>query len=68
MPLYLSGHMHIRGFYQEQGLSELLTEFLLSYPTGYSVLDLTESGIRYRPRRVDVDAWAEETGQEDPVR
>ena len=67
VPLYLSGHMHIRGFYQEQGLSELLTEFLLSYPTGYSVLDLTESGIRYRPRRVDVDAWAEETGQEDPV-
>ena len=66
VPLYLSGHMHTRGYYRENGLSELLTEYLLSYPTGYSILDLTESGIGYQPRRVNVDAWAVETGEEDP--
>ena len=67
VPLYLSGHMHLRAVYREEGLTELLTEFLLSYPTGYSMLDLTDEGIRYLPRRVDVDAWAAQAGETDPV-
>ena len=67
VPLYLSGHMHTRGVYQEEGLTELLTEYLLGYPTGYSLLDLSGKTLRYTPRRVDVDAWAAATGQEDPV-
>ena len=65
--LYLSGHMHLRMVYREDGLTELLTEYLLAYPTGYSMLDLTDAGISCLPRRVDVDAWARETGQTDPV-
>ncbi|MBQ9687325.1 MAG: metallophosphoesterase [Oscillospiraceae bacterium] len=65
VPLYLSGHLHIRAVYQEDGLTELITEYLLSYPTGYTVLDVTPTGIRGLPRRVDVDAWAAESGQRD---
>ena len=67
VPLYLSGHMHTRGVYQEEGLTELLTEYLLGYPTGYSLLDLSGNTLRYTPRRVDVDAWAAATGQDDAV-
>ena len=67
VPLYLSGHMHTRGVYQEEGLTELLTEYLLGYPTGYSLLDLSGNTLRYTPRRVDVDAWAAAAGQDDPV-
>ena len=67
VPLYLSGHMHLRAVYQDEGLTELLTEYLLSYPTGYSVLDLTDSGLCCTPRRVNVDAWAAASGQTDPV-
>ena len=67
VPLYLSGHMHTRGVYQEDGLTELLTEYLLGYPTGYSLLDLAGKRLRYTPRRIDVDAWAAATGQNDPV-
>ncbi|MBR1457649.1 MAG: metallophosphoesterase [Oscillospiraceae bacterium] len=67
VPLYLSGHMHLRALYEEDGLTELLTEYLLAYPTGYSVLDLTDGALRYTPRRVDVDAWAAQTGQDDEV-
>lgn len=67
VPLYLSGHVHTRMVMQERGLTELVTEYLLSYPTGYSMLDLTAVGITYTPRRVDVDAWAAETGQRDRV-
>ncbi len=67
VPLYLSGHMHTQAVYQEKGLTELLTEYLLGYPTGYSMLDLTQDGLRFTPCRVDVDAWAAETGQTDPV-
>ena len=67
VPLYLSGHMHTRGVYQEEGLTELLTEYLLGYPTGYSLLDLSKNTLRYTPRRVNVDAWAAAMGQSDPV-
>lgn len=65
--LYLSGHMHLRAVYQEDGLTEQLTEYLLAYPTGYTLLDLTAESLTVRPRRVDVDAWAAAAGQEDPV-
>ena len=65
--LYLSGHMHLRAVYEEEGLTEQLTECLVAYPTAYTVLDLTADTIRVSPRRVDVDAWAAATGQDDPV-
>ncbi len=67
VPLYLSGHMHLRAVFREDGLTELLTEYPLAYPTGYSMLDLTDAGIRYRPRRADVNAWARQAGEQDPV-
>ena len=67
VPLYLSGHMHIRSVYQEDGLTELLTEYLLSYPSGYSLLNLTEDAVQGFPRRVDIEAWAAENGSDDPV-
>ena len=66
-PLYLSGHMHVRAVYQEEGLTELLTEYLLGYPTAYSLLDLSANGLQYSPRRIDVDAWAAEAGETDQV-
>ena len=65
VPLYLSGHTHVRAVYREQGLTEQVTEYLLSYPTGYTVLDITEDTLRCLPRRVDVDAWASLSGQTD---
>ena len=67
VPLYLSGHLHTRAVYQEDGLTELVTEYLLGYPTGYSILDLGQGRIRYSPRRVDVDAWAAAAGQKSRV-
>lgn len=67
VPLYLSGHMHLRAVYQAAGLTEQLTECLIAYPTGYTVLDLTEDALTVTPRRADVDAWAAETGHKDPV-
>lgn len=67
VPLYVSGHVHTRYVLEEEGLTELITEYLLSYPTGYSMLDLTPDAITYTPRRVNVDAWAAATGQKDRV-
>ncbi len=67
VPLYLSGHMHLRAVYQEGRLTEQLTECLIAYPTGYTVLDLDGDALHVTPRRVDVAAWAAETGQSDPV-
>ncbi|MBR0393387.1 MAG: metallophosphoesterase [Oscillospiraceae bacterium] len=67
VPLYLSGHMHIQSVQQEEGLTELLTGYLLSYPTGYSIMDLGREALRFTPVRIDVDGWAAETRQTDPV-
>lgn len=65
IPLYLSGHMHLRGVYQEGGLTELLTECLTAYPVAYGVLDLTPQELVYTPCALDVTAWAWQTGQKD---
>ena len=59
--------MHLRAVYQEDGRTEQLTEYLIAYPTGYTLLDRTAESLTVRPRRVDVDAWAAAAGQEDPV-
>ena len=67
VPLYLSGHMHIRAVDREAGLTELITEYPLSYPTSYSMLDVGAESIRYLPRRIDVDGWAAQAGSKDPI-
>lgn len=67
VPLYFSGHTHTRSVYQQGELTELVTEYLLSYPTGYSVLDLSDEEITYTPHRIDVNSWALETGSTDPI-
>ena len=67
VPLYLSGHLHVRAVLEEDGLTELITEYLLAYPAGYTVLDLEGGRVTARHRRVDVDGWAKASGQTDPV-
>ena len=65
--LYCSGHVHTRAVLEENGLTELVTEYLLGYPGAFGILDLTDRGLSWTPRRVDVDGWAAETGQTDPI-
>ncbi|MCR5088909.1 MAG: metallophosphoesterase [Oscillospiraceae bacterium] len=67
VPLYLSGHMHLRGVYQENGLTELMTECLTSYPVSCGILKLDGDNLRYDPLLLDVDTWAASCGQSDPV-
>ena len=65
VPLYLSGHMHLRGVYQEGGLTELLNECLTAYPVAYAILDLTDQQLVYTPCNLDVGAWASQAGERD---
>ncbi len=65
--LYCSGHIHTRAVSREDGLRELVTEFLLGYPTACGVLDLSERQLRYTPYRIDVDGWAAQSGQTEPI-
>ncbi len=67
VPLYLSGHMHLRGVYREKGLTELMTECLTAYPVAWGLLEIDGSALSYRPRLLDVEGWAGESGQTDPV-
>ena len=49
------------------GQTELINEYLLACPAGYTMLDLEGGRITARHRRVDVDAWAAANGVTDPV-
>ena len=67
VPLYLSGHMHIQHILEEDGLTEIATSALSSYPCQYGVLSADDTEIRYTARRLDMAAWAERNGRDEPV-
>jgi len=65
--LYLSGHLHIQHIQTEDGLTEIAGSALCSYPCQYGVLTAGEAGLSYETRRLDLAAWAERTGDTDPI-
>ena len=67
VPLYLSGHLHIQHIQEEDGLTEIATSALCSYPCQYGVLTAGGGEIRYAARRLDMAAWAARSGRDEPV-
>lgn len=67
VPLYLSGHMHIQHVMEQDGLTEIATSALCSYPCQYGIVSLRADQISYRTKRLDMAAWAEKEGRTDPV-
>lgn len=64
VPLYVCGHLHQRNVSSANSLSELVVEQVSAYPCSYALLYKEgENEYRYTPRRIDVNAWAKETGQ-----
>ena len=62
VPLYLSGHLHIQHIQAEDGLTEITTSALCSYPCQYARLQVKEGRIHYETRRLNLAAWAERRG------
>jgi 3',5'-cyclic AMP phosphodiesterase CpdA len=67
IPLCLSGHLHTQHIRTENGLTEIATSALCSYPCRYAVLTVDEDHIHYETRRLDLAAWAERNGRSEPV-
>lgn len=67
VPLYLSGHLHIQHVLEEDGLAEIATSALCSYPCQYGVLEAKGDRLSYSTRELDMASWAEKTGNTDPV-
>ena len=67
VPLYLSGHMHIQHVMEEDGLTEIATSALCSYPCQYGIVSLRADQLSYRTKRLDMVAWAEKEGRTDAV-
>ena len=65
--LFLSGHLHVQHIRTEDDLTEIAGSALCSYPCQYGVLTAGETGLSYETRRLDLAAWAERTGDTDPV-
>ena len=67
VPLCLSGHLHTQHVQSEDGLTEIATSALCSYPCQYAVLTAEDGRLRYGTRRLDLAAWAERNGRPDAV-
>ena len=67
VPLCLSGHLHTQHVLSEDGLTEIATSALCSYPGQYAVLTAEDGRLRYGTRRLDLAAWAERNGRPDAV-
>lgn len=67
VPLCLSGHLHTQHVLSENGLTEIATSALCSYPCQYAVLTAEDGRLRYGTRRLDLAAWAERNGRPDAV-
>ena len=59
VPLYLSGHLHVQHIQTEDGLTEICSSALCSYPCQYGVLIAGDDAIHYEARQLDMAAWAE---------
>lgn len=65
---FLSGHIHVQHFKtsEDSGISEVVTSSLSTAPCQYGIIEYdTDGTFDYRTRKIDVEAWAERTGQED---
>ena len=67
VPLCLSGHLHIQHIRSENGLTEITTSALCSYPCQYALLTAEDGRLRYQTRQLDLAAWAERNGRSDAV-
>ena len=67
VPLCLCGHLHTQHVLSEDGLTEIATSALCSYPCQYAVLTAEDGRLRYGTRRLDLAAWAERNGRPDAV-
>ena len=77
LPLFLSGHLHVQRIRKHKdepsvpdeayGIQEIVTDALSIPPCQYGLLAWKEDGsLEYATRMVDVSAWAERTGSENP--
>ena len=65
--LFLSGHLHVQHIRTENGLTEIATSSLVSYPCQYAIVESTDGSLRYRTRRLDMAAWAGRNGREEEI-
>ena len=65
--LFLSGHLHVQHIRKENGLTEIASSALCSYPCQYGILENTGGTFSYETRRLDMKTWAEANGRKEPV-
>ena len=65
--LFLSGHLHVQHLQTEEGLTEIASSALCSYPCQYGLIAATNGELHYETRRLDMAAWAEANGRSEPV-
>ena len=65
--LYLSGHLHIQHILTENGVTEIASSALCSYPCQYGLLHTAGDSLHYETRQLDMAGWAERNGITDEL-
>lgn len=63
--LCLSGHLHMQHVMEKNGVTEIATSALCSYPCQYGVLAYANGVFQYHTQITDVSAWAKRQGREE---
>ncbi len=64
--LHMSGHMHVQHWREDSGVTEIVTSALTIPPCQYGILTIDGNRAFYRTQPVDVETWAEKSGNADP--
>lgn len=64
VPLYLSGHLHIQHLLTQDGLTEIATSALCSYPCQYGLVRSSGGHLHYETKELDMAAWASRNGRD----
>ena len=63
--LNLSGHIHTQHAFTEDNITDIATESMAVMPYNYGVVTVNNEKITYNTQSVNVQKWAQETGQTD---
>ena len=61
--LFLSGHLHMQHVMEANGVTEIATSALCSFPCQYGILEYADGQYHYETRSTDVSSWAQRQGR-----
>lgn len=63
--LFLSGHLHIQHYMEEDGIYEICSESLMMTPNQYGILKVKGDKFDYKTKELDIEGYAQKNNLQD---